>query len=132
MTDAARQLASLPASMQEVAAIIGYDAALTIIKRWGGTRLYIHERMTAERPLARAIGVARASELAAIYGRDEIPVPRAARRLTALRNAAIRAAFAAGEQSAPRLARDHHLTERQIRYIIAGVDPLDSPQQDLL
>lgn len=132
MTDAARNLDTLPASMQDVAETpgVGYDAALVIIQRWGGTRLYVHAKMTADKPLARAIGLAKARALAARYGNEEICVPRAARRLIAIRNAAIRAAF--GERSAPALARQYGLTERQIRNIVTVDDASESPQADLL
>lgn len=132
MTDPARPLESLPASLQDIAEIVGFRAALKIVEQWGGIRLWVPDRVTAEHPLARVIGLAAARKLCASWCRStEIPIPRAARRLIALRNARICADFAAGV-SAPRLARREGLTERMVRYIIAAADTGATRQQDLL
>lgn len=59
--------------------LVGPAAALAVIERWGGTRLYVPKNPSANAELNRAAGAEGARNLAAAYGGDFLKVPRAVR-----------------------------------------------------
>jgi hypothetical protein len=108
----------LPTILREMADLIGLPATLTLVRHYGGTRLWVPLTMKPDHVLARLLGFDTAALLARHYGdtRQHFDIPRAAEALRALRNRHIRAQKALGK-SRRELAREHALTERAIDYI---------------
>ncbi len=128
----ARFVGELPASLAEIIDAIGIAAALKLVERYGGTRVYVpsEETITVTHPLACAIGLEAARKLARVRGREYLDVPRCAAYVRAIRNAAIRDGLA--EASAAELARQYCTTRRNIfRIAAAGDDASNDPQSDL-
>ncbi len=121
----------LPPVLREIAALIGIAPALTLVRHFGGVRVYVPQVMTPEHTLARLLGFEAALKLADHYGGAAvIEVPRALDAMIAVRNAHIRAQYRTTEKSQRDLALEHRMTERWIREIV-GDDPTDDPQVDL-
>lgn len=113
--------AILPDSLQAIADIIGAAAALKVAERWGGTRLYIPAEPDEDHPLAALIGIEAARALGKTFAGERPEIPKADCWRKAVRNALIKSARATGVSQAA-LAREHGLTERQVRSIEQGMD----------
>lgn len=124
------RLDDLPATLQEVAELVGLPATIALVERWGGIRVFVPraDNLHEAHPLVQALGPEAARKLAEYFDGSELPVPRAAAALRRLRDETIRAAR--GEAPAARLAREHGLTERQI-YAIWAAEVVDDGQAAL-
>lgn len=72
--------APLPPPTSEVAhlvQLIGAEATLALVERWGGTRLYLPERPNPDGELWAVVGADAARYLSERYGREQIEVPGA-------------------------------------------------------
>ena len=88
----------LPESMQQIAEVIGLDGAERLVRAVGGARFKFGKgrHNTARMKLLRqAVGKAGADKLAAVFGGDELYIPRCSAQLRLVRNRRFRAAFAA-------------------------------------
>ena len=88
----------LPESMQQIAEVIGLDGAEKLVRAVGGARFKFGtgRHNTARMKLLRqAVGKAGADKLAAVFGGDELYIPRCSVQLRKIRNRRFRAAFAA-------------------------------------
>lgn len=88
----------LPESMQQIAEVIGLDGAERLVRAVGGARFKFGKgrHNTARMKLLRqAVGAADAAKLAAVFGGDELYIPRCSAQLRLVRNRRFRAAFAA-------------------------------------
>jgi len=88
----------LPESMQQIAEVIGLDGAERLVRAVGGARFKFGKgrHNTARMKLLRqAVGKAGADKLAAVFGGDELYIPRCSVQLRKIRNRRFRAAFAA-------------------------------------
>ncbi|WP_369581484.1 Mor transcription activator family protein [Kingella oralis] len=88
----------LPESMQQIAEVIGLDGAEKLVRAVGGARFKFGKgrHNTARMKLLRqAVGKAGADKLAAVFGGDELYIPRCSVQLRKIRNRRFRAAFAA-------------------------------------
>lgn len=121
----------LPASYAEVAQVIGLRAALVLVERYGGTRLYVPQDSLRDWSVIDLIGERAAQRLIARYRLDCIWVPRCVRAVRAARDAELRARHAKGEK-ADALAREYGLTDRAVWYIVGRVDPVDTSQLPLI
>ncbi len=121
----------LPATLREMAALIGLVATLTLVRHFGGTRLYVPKAAAPEHIIARLIGFEAMVRLCTHYGAQfqGLDIPRALDATIAVRNREIRRQAALGK-SHRELAREFHLTERWVREIL-GEAPLPSGQADL-
>lgn len=119
---------SLPQRVEELRRLIGSSAALKLVERFGGTRVYVPARAALSQELVKTIGLQAAKALAREYGGDAFELPRCAARLRAVRNAEIRAQYDAGK-SAAALARDFILTERHVWRILAEPDEVEGAAQ---
>lgn len=119
----------LPGSLQAVADIIGAPAALKLAERWGGIRLYIPLAPDEDHDLAKLIGIEHASRLCEAYAGERIEVPKADCWGRAVRNKLMLEARRKGVSQAS-LAREHGLTERQVRKIERMMDG-DDKQEEL-
>ena len=108
----------LPESVREMAGVIGLRAALGVVRRFGGTRLWLPMILSEDHPLAREIGEAAARRLSQHYRLESIMVPNCKRAFRVMRNEDITRRYRAGETAAA-LAREYGLHERMIWQIVA-------------
>jgi Mor family transcriptional regulator len=67
----------LPPVLQEIEGLIGHEATMKLVDRWGGLNLYVPESMPKNHRISRTIGADAAQALADVYGGDTINMPRA-------------------------------------------------------
>jgi len=126
----------LPPLLQDFERLIGLQATMALVQRWGGLRVYFPtpDRVTPDHPYARVIGTEALIKLAKEYGSlPHFQLPKAERALLAVRNARIAADYATNK-TARRIAAEYGLTEGQVVRIVAtmGVTaPLDRRQRAL-
>jgi hypothetical protein len=114
------ELSDLPEKLQEINGIVGLEATLTIVKHYGGVRLYVPMTMTPDHILARLIGFDAAVKMAKEFGgMDHFDIPRAADALRAVRNREILDKYTKGK-SLRLLAIEYQMTERSILKILAA------------
>lgn len=118
----------LPPRIRGLYEVIGASALLALAREYGGRRLYVPKRVDGGHDIARALGVDAARRLAAHYGGETIDVPLLAGFETALRHAAIRAAWSTS--SAREIAERFGTTERHVYRIVGGAAACDA-QLDL-
>ena len=122
MPDSALDTDLLPRVLRDIAALIGLPATMTLVRVYGGTRLYVPKRFDQEHPLTKLLGHESALILIDHYGGDEhFDIPIATAHVRALRNGKIRRDRQMGATHRE-LARRNTMTERQIRNILQGED----------
>ena len=107
----------LPPLLRTIAEIIGLPATLTLVRAYGGTRLYVPNRFDPDHPIVKLIGHELAARFFTAYRGEQIDVPKGEVAVKAARDRRIRAARADGQTHA-RLAIRYGLSERQIRNIV--------------
>ena len=88
----------LPESMRQIAEVIGLDGAEKLVRSIGGARFKFgkgRQNTARMKLLHKAVGAADAAKLAAVFGGDELYIPRCSAQLRLMRNRRFRAAFAA-------------------------------------
>jgi hypothetical protein len=103
--------------LSEMIEIIGEEAALQLIRAFGGTRLYVPHSPEPNDMLASAIGLAAAIKLARVYGGDRLDVPNPPPRrlrIVQLREAGM---------SVDAIAREVRCTRRRVFQVLAEVRP---------
>lgn len=113
---------SLARSMLPIIEAIGWDAAITLVARFGGTTI----SPRASGPIASCIGADAAQRLASIIGPGVIHIPRCMSWALARRNEEIAARYAYGETQAE-LALRFGMTDRHIRSILANSSAATPP-----
>ena len=108
----------LPPKLREIAEVVGLEAAIRLAEHWPGIRLFVPQRVHLQHPVALAIGMRAAEQLAARYGGETVCVPKAERYLRAIRNAEIVQRYQAGE-SAATLAREYGIHENHVYALVA-------------
>lgn len=122
-------LGDLPQQLQQVADIIGLQAALVLVKHYGGVRLYVPIQMTPEHILSRLIGFETALKLSKEFGgMDHFDIPRATGALRVVRNRQIADKYVKGK-TLRQLALEYFMTERGIVKILAGVETSQADRQ---
>lgn len=112
------KLDELPEGLREIAELVGLDAALKLTAAHGGVRIFIPLKCPPEHAIAATVGDYVAARLSNAYGGTYLYVPGVSSILRRRRDAAIVQAYDKGK-SATFLARQHGITERQVRAIIA-------------
>lgn len=110
----------LPPLLQEFERLVGLQATMALVRRWGGLRVYFPtpERVTEEHPYAAVIGTDALLKLAREYGGlPHFQLPKAERALQAVRNARIAAEYATCK-TAREIAGEYGLTEGQVVRIV--------------
>lgn len=118
-------MSKLPPPTHEVAhlvALIGPEATLALVERWGGTRLYVPMRADPKSDLWRVVGEDAARYLSERWGREQIEVP-GGRQWRIL-------AYRARGMSHADIARATGCTERNVRRTLARAAEFDA-QLDL-
>ena len=119
---------ALPRTVREIADLIGLDATLKLVDRYGGIGFYCAANPTESHPLSLLVGFAEAHRLATKFRSEYVKVPRCHKLILRARNAEICAEFQAGE-TAGSLARRHGMTERNIWKILRQSRVQDDPRQ---
>lgn len=118
---------SLAASMQPVIDAIGFDAAVTLVSRFGGVTILMRAR--DDDPLTLALGCTDATTLAAALGPGAMYIPRCMHWLLAKRNEEICARYLHGEPQSD-LALRYRLSDRHIRNILASEPATGASEAD--
>ena len=119
----------LPITLQEMEQLIGTKAVLLLVAKYGGVRLYVPQKISAEHELAKLIGIDAAEKLAREYGSSTHEIPKALLASIDRRNTEIKNEYKMLSQR--QLARKYGLTERQIRNIVTGGNGEDQNQMGL-
>lgn len=88
----------LPESIQRIAEVIGLDGAERLVQAIGGARFKFgkgRQNTARMKLLHKALGKEDAEKLAAVFGGDELYIPRCTVQLRKVRNRRFRAAFMA-------------------------------------
>jgi hypothetical protein len=121
----------IPASLLQIVALIGLEAALKLVKAYGGVRLYVPKKIDADHPLVELIGYPAARALAAEFGgQPHFDIPKCEAALREARNRQIRQDRAMGH-SIRELALKYRLTERGIEKILGAGLLRDERQAEL-
>ncbi|MBX9752297.1 MAG: hypothetical protein K5Q68_22095 [Roseococcus sp.] len=108
-----------PASLVDIAEVIGVAAALRLVDAFGGMTLYVPEKLDPAHRLVQSIGMSAAEALIARYGLEKIEVPT-------LHMARTRKALIANTTGPTHLvARELGVTTRWVRMVrnVPGADP---------
>lgn len=125
------QFPALPESLADLVRLIGWDAARKLTKRFGGVRLYVPKTMKPEHEIAALIGLEAAEKLSKAYGGEHGPsLPKSDAMMRLMRDEEIRRRRA--QHSARVLALEYELTESMIYLICGEMEPMASPQMDLI
>jgi hypothetical protein len=126
----------LPPLLREFERLIGLRATMALVQGWGGLRVYFPtpDRVTADHPYVKAIGLEALKTLSKEYGGlPHFQLPKAERALQAVRNARIASDYAT-QKTARQIAAEYGLTERQVVRLVAimGVTaPIERKQRKL-
>ena len=104
--------------LKELVALIGFPAALSITRSYGGRTLRVPSRVSPTHPLTVLIGTDRAKKLCEEFGGVHIDIPSESTALLEQRNAQIRAEMAVPGAKVMRVARRYGLSRPMIRKII--------------
>ena len=110
-----------PQSFQDLAELLGEDAAWELVDLWGGTRRYIPIAPGDDHPLAARFGMERARWICQALGRGHIEIP-------AMRKARVIRLSGQG-YSAPAIADKVGVTDVRVRQILK--EDRDTRQADL-
>lgn len=116
---AALAVDQLPDSLREIGEALGMEAALAMLDKFAGIRLFIPKRIGTEHLLTKALGQEVAQHLSREFGGETLSIPRAARARRQVRNREIIRRYDGGE-SVRTLAGVYKLTERQLYTILSG------------
>lgn len=115
------------APLEELVKTLGLPAALRLVERFGGVRIYLPraENLKPGNQVAGVIGLEAARDLCALWPQERPYIPRAAQFLRDARDRALLAD--AAKHTVPQLARNYELTERQVYNVLKrGVQPGDA------
>lgn len=114
----------MPKSFVFVARLIGIEAALQLIKAYGGTTIFIPSQhgMNINHDITQNISLKNLKLLAAQLGNTTIEVPTGISITVAMRNRMIR--NQASKESKAKLARKFDVTVRTIRSVVNGEEKL--------
>ena len=119
-------LARLPALLAEIAAATSVGAAMKLVSDFGGTRVYVPQKPSAESRLAKSIGVRQARAVARHYGGQhlEIPMLSAAGRARAVEATAALLRDGLSHEEVARRLRVHRKTVQRRAKKVDGAPPL--------
>lgn len=125
--------ASASPVFDEIAGVIGEEAALRLIKELGGIVLYVPQRMGGDHPVAVAIGPRRAKEFAEHFAGCHLDLPKDPfrARSIAARHAQVLALHKQGDMTLKQIALATDFTERHVYRILASRMSKNDNQPDL-
>ncbi|MBF0165548.1 MAG: hypothetical protein HQM01_13790, partial [Magnetococcales bacterium] len=101
----------LPGFLGEIAEVVGAEAAHTLMREYGGTRVFVPRKMRVMHKLATLLGIEQARKLSQHFAGETMNIPRGVALERQRRNAEIIRRYNAGV-GVRQLARDNALTER--------------------
>lgn len=104
--------------LDDVAEVIGIDAATALARRFGGQRIYVPRDMGEHHPIAVAVGLDAARLLAEFYQTTELFIPIRARHVSLVHELARLDPPPTRAQIADRVG----ITERQVYRLLANDD----------
>lgn len=116
----------LPQVILEMKGLIGMQKTLKLVEVYGGLHLKIPIRFNDDHPLTRLLGHHAVLKLIGRFGGDTLYIAKADALLRIQRNIEIAQRFDSGVP-ARTLARDYHLSERQIWTILKTPETLRRP-----
>lgn len=119
----------LPESMADLVDIIGLPAVLRLMEAFGGTELWVPERLFYNHKLLEALDGEAAQSLCEYMAGSRIRVPRGAAIIREVRNRAIRRERHQGAKL-DELALRYKITDRHVLTILNS-EPEDDRQQDM-
>ncbi len=126
------KLEDLPQQLRQIAAVVGLQATLLLVRNYGGVRLYVPVNMTPDHILSKLIGFELALKLAAAFGgMDHFDIPRAAGALRVVRNRDIAEKFIKGK-TLRQLALEFCMTERGIVKVLSIAGATQEDRQSSL
>lgn len=121
MTQSYLTYEDLPSSMQFLADFIGLEATIKIIRRYGGSSLYIHKTTKPHSTLCGYLGETAYQKLISGYGGENLKdIPRACDAIRKARNRRIREWKFAGMTNSS-IASRMGITERSVRRILQQI-----------
>ncbi len=110
---------SLPKIVHQLVKVLGYDDAIIIVSRWGGTRVFVPYGMTdvSQSQLTQVLGVERVRAISQALGGGSLDIPLCAQLLLSQRNTEILDRHESGEPISD-LALRFRMTERTIYRIL--------------
>lgn len=119
----------LPESMAKLSEIIGLPAVLDLMEAFGGTQLWVPEKLSHNHLLVDAIGAEAAQQMCEYMAKERMLVPRGESIRREIRNRAIRRERFQGAKLAE-LAIRYRMTDRQVLNIL-NAEPMDDRQHDM-
>ena len=105
--------------LRELEQVIGLEATLALVERWGGVILYIPQSVPEEHPITEATGAEAAEKLCGYFGGNHISMPKAVEYRRLKRDHEIFLKRKTG-MKASELAREYGLTQRHVFDIISA------------
>lgn len=118
----------LPGILLEICELIGIQATLKLVAKYGGVRLYVPKTLRPDHDLVVIIGRELAEYMEERFGGEVLEIPKALLANVALRNVTIKQEYEVLSQR--QIALKYHLTERQVRNILCG-EGQDENQMEL-
>ncbi|KAB7624341.1 Mor transcription activator family protein [Alkalilimnicola sp. S0819] len=119
----------LPPVLAEIRDLVGTEPTLALVAHYGGTHVPVPKRFDPGHPLARVLGPEAAVHFIGRFGGTRPYIAKLELAVRALRNIEISRRYEGGSTVA-RLAREYHLSERQIWNILKRPETLrDAPDQ---
>lgn len=129
----AQQAEYLPKSMRELVELIGLEATLVLVDKWGGAYIDVPVHAKPNTAIGRLLGIDVLKKLVAVHGGTRMELPRCIAALNSIREASIIKDLQAGK-SKKQLAMQYGYTVRGIRKLVRRVEARDgiaSNQQEL-
>lgn len=106
--------------LDEVVGFAGFDAALALCRGWGGRLLYVptKENLSEAHPVALAIGLKAARELADRYAGERLAIPAERNALLELRNQQIAARWTTTNVSVSELADEYGISRSMVLKVL--------------
>ena len=101
-------------AIEDVAAVIGFNATACLIQWHGGRNIYIPDKPTPSHPLAGLLGLVALTALCNAFGGQSIWLPAGTERADLVLKKAVAKGVLQGKGSA-RIAADHGITQRQVQ-----------------
>ncbi len=115
----------LPASLADVAEVLGLRVALVLMRDFGGRDLRFPVSPREDHPVVKALGMEDARALGAFLGGDQIYIPHNRRRRRSYLDDI--AALEGKGKTRPEIAAALGLSERYVRMLVHGAPPPSLP-----
>jgi hypothetical protein len=121
-----------PELVRVIGQACGYEAAVAIVRKWGGVRLFIPQAVTADHVLAKTIGLDAAAKLVELLGHGHVEVPMWTAATAALKTRLVLSLAAEG-LSRREIALAAKCSGRRVYQILAEADAgsIDPHQLDM-